>query len=536
MKKVLVLVLTLTVVLALAGCKPKYETLDTDISGEIDLLLWSGSGIRWEDIGHQNLTAEDLEAQNDAAAYYVAKEFNKIYPNVVINVLAMDGGPTDGGRIWAEEIQNYENTYNAHPSIWATVDLPGDIGKGIVADLSRFSDDPLYQSMSPSIMEMMNYYGFQGGLPQYILPWGIYVNKELAEQQNLDVPDPDWDIDDYTDFIGNSEADTYYGSMDTPIRVIETGTNDLAKSLFEYDGGDEYVALDSEEMRDLVGYLEEWAENSVWDNASPEFIAEHWTWSYKFFIENKLLTLEGDPWMMGDCAMGNTEENPWAMGCKSTDWDIYPRPATDYVDNTVGIVLDPMSVYNACLDDGDLACTEEEELKIKLNYTFASFWIADTRSWEARAEGEYTDTENGVTASSLNDSFPVTTGDLFDEQMQVWYTPDKHVRFADTALMPGFQEVLRIYKEGQFWDVSDKAFPYFYSDAGTRRENLFEWKNYYNPEVNGGVEKSAANFTDNLLANLPEWNNLANERFAASFAELQTGLKTYYGYKDEDFQ
>jgi hypothetical protein len=188
------------------------------------------------------------------------------------------------------------------------------------------------------------------------------------------------------------------------------------------------------------------------------------------------------------------------------------------------------------LDDGDLACTEEEELKIKLNYTFASFWIADTRSWEARAEGEYTDTENGVTASSLNDSFPVTTGDLFDEQMQVWYTPDKHVRFADTALMPGFQEVLRIYKEGQFWDVSDKAFPYFYSDAGTRRENLFEWKNYYNPEVNGGVEKSAANFTDNLLANLPEWNNLANERFAASFAELQTGLKTYYGYKDEDFQ
>ena len=28
---------------------------------------------------------------------------------------------------------------------------------------------------------MMNYYGFQAGLPQYILPWGVFVNKELAE-------------------------------------------------------------------------------------------------------------------------------------------------------------------------------------------------------------------------------------------------------------------------------------------------------------------------------------------------------------------
>lgn len=541
MKKLLMLVLALGISLTLAGCGEKYEGLDNEITGQVDLLLWSGSGTYWEDIGHKNLTEEDLLAQNDAAAYYVAKEFNKIYPNVTVNVLAIAGGPNDGGRIWSQEMENYKNTYGAHPSVWATTDLPGDISKGIVADLSRFEDDPLYQSMNPSIMNMMNYYGFQGGLPQYILPWGIYVNKELAEDQNLDVPDPDWTIDEYTDFIGNSEEDVYYGSMDTPIHLLETGTNSISKSLFEYSGGDEFVALNSEEVRSLLPLLAEWDENSVWGaGPSQEFMDANWSWGFKFFIENKILTLEGDPWMMGDAATpynnDAAEDAQWWGRAKSSDWDIYPRPSTDYVDNTIGIVLDPMSVYNFCLEDGDLACSEEEELQIKISYTFASFWIADSKSWEVRAEGNFTDQANNVTSSSLNDSFPVTTGDTFDEQMNIWYTPDKHIRFKDSTLMPGFHEVIRIYKEGQFWDVSDKSFPYFYSDAGTRRENLYEWKQYYNSEVNGGVEKGDANFTDTLLGNLQTWNQLANERFANSFAEMENGLMTYYGWKQEDFE
>jgi hypothetical protein len=534
MKKLLLVLSVVALSVTLSGCRDRYEELDTGVSGVIDLMLWSGSGTYYEDIGNLNLDTADLVAQNDAAAYAVAKEFNKTYPNVQINVLAVSGGPTDGDRIWAQELANYEAEHGAFPGIWATIDLPGEIEKGIVADLSQFSDDPLYQSMNPSIMGMMNYYGFQGGLPQYILPWGVYVNRELAEDQNLDVPEPDWDIDDYTDFQGNSIDDVYYGSMDTPLRLLETGSNDVHKSLFEYDGTGDYVNLNSEEVRTLLPYLKEWDENSVWGgNPSSEFMDAHWWWSYKFFIENKLLTLEGDPWMMGDCA---TPDEDWWGRCKSNDWDIYPRPATDYVDNTVGIVLDPMVVYNYCLDDGDLACTEEEELRIKIAYTFASFWVADTTSWEARAAQNFTDVENGVESSALNDSFPITTGDLFDEQMDVWYTPTKHQRFADESLMPGFHYMLEIYEAGQFWDVSDKAFPYFYNVEGTRRENLYEWKNYWDETVNGGVTKADANFTNTILGLLSTWNEDANDRFAESFAGMQQGLKTYYGYTDEDFE
>ena len=87
-------------------------------------------------------------------------------------------------------------------------------------------------------------------------------------------------------------------------------------------------------------------------------------WDYTWFKNGSLLTLEADPWMMGDCATPDTD---WELKCVSSDWDIYPRPSTDYVDNTIGIVLDPMAVYNSCLDDNNLACSEEELLAGSIN-------------------------------------------------------------------------------------------------------------------------------------------------------------------------
>lgn len=536
-------------------CIEEYVGLDPNVTGRIDLLLWSGTGTYWADLGNQDLVGfcpaegeegyvegceADLLGQNDAAAYAVAKKFNEMYPNVTINVLALAGGPNDGGRIWAQELENYRATYGAHPSVWASTDLPGDVAKGIVADLSQFENDPVYRTMNPSILNMMNYYGFQAGLPQYILPWGIFVNKELALYNNITVPGPDWTLDEYTTFIANSEPNVYYGSMDTPIRILETATNDISKSLFEYDGSqDHFVDLDSDEVRDLIPYISQWNEHSVWGNwgegleITQEFMDANWWWSYAYFMFGTLLTLEGDPWMMGDCA--HPSEDWWGT-CKSDDWDIYPRPANPdaNIDNTVGIVLDPMAVYNFCIEDGNLACSEDELTQTQLSYTFASFWIASNESFQARADQMFTDGENA--SSALNDSFPVVRGDLFDEQMQIWYTPLKHQRFSDPSVMPGFHEVIRIYEAGQFWDVSDKSYPFFHSVEGSRRENLYEWKNYWNVEVTNGVPKADPAFTDTMIASLYQWNIDSNERFAESFAELQDGLKTYYGYSDEDFQ
>jgi len=542
MRKYLVLLLVIAVALTIAGCGKKYEALDTDVEGEISIMLWSGDGQFYEDIGKQDYAPEDLTGQNQATIYAVAKAFNEIYPNVQVNVYAKQAGPNDGGVSWEQERENFKTNYGHYPSIWASTDLVSDVTKGLVADLSVFADDPMYKSFNPAIMQMMNYYGIQAGLPQFLQPWGVYINKELADQNNIDVPDPDWTIEEYTDFVESADMTNFWGAMDTPFSFIFTGTTTLAQSLANYPGTGAHINLNSNEVKALIPYISQWAESSIWGlqaagQVPDQVMNDNWWWGFKFFIENKILTLDGDPWMMGDAA--NPTEGHWGAA-KSNDWDIYPRPSTPYQPNTVGVVLDPLAVYNYAMEDGNAEVTEEEALKLKIAYTFASFWVGDTRAWEARAAQEFKDGE--ALKSAMNDSLPLVTGDAFDEQMEIWYSTPIHARFADEAKMPGWQKVLEIWESGQVWDVSDKAYPWTYDNEGTRSPILYEWQNIYNPAVVTGDPAATsplrheAAWTPTVLAKLGQWNTAINSRYIEAEDELRAGLKQFYGLTDEDFE
>ncbi|HOI85587.1 MAG TPA: hypothetical protein PLP48_05860 [Acholeplasmataceae bacterium] len=542
MRKYLVLLLVIAVALTIAGCGKKYEALDTDVEGEISIMLWSGDGQFYEDIGKQDYAPEDLTGQNQATIYAVAKAFNEIYPNVQVNVYAKQAGPNDGGVSWEQERENFKTNYGHYPSIWASTDLVSDVTKGLVADLSVFADDPMYKSFNPAIMQMMNYYGIQAGLPQFLQPWGVFVNKELADQNNIDVPDPDWTIEEYTDFVESADMTNFWGAMDTPFSFIFTGTTTLAQSLANYPGTGAHINLNSNEVKALIPYISQWAESSIWGlqaagQVPQQVMDDNWWWGFKFFIENKILTLDGDPWMMGDAA--NPTEGHWGAA-KSNDWDIYPRPSTPYQPNTVGVVLDPLAVYNYAMEDGNAEVTEEEALKLKIAYTFASFWVGDTRAWEARAAQEFKDGE--ALKSAMNDSLPLVTGDAFDEQMEIWYSTPIHARFADEAKMPGWQKVLEIWESGQVWDVSDKAYPWTYDNEGTRSPILYEWQNIYNPAVVTGDPAATsplrheAAWTPTVLAKLGQWNTAINSRYIEAEDELRAGLKQFYGLTDEDFE
>lgn len=542
MRKYLVLLLVIAVAVTIVGCKDKYEALDTDVTGEVSIMLWSGDGQFYEDIGNKTYAPEELTGQNQATVYAVAKAFNEIYPNVKVNVYAKQGGPNDGGVSWTQERENFKTNYGHYPSIWASTDLVGDTTAGLVADLSIFANDPLYKSFNPAIMQMMNYYGVQAGLPQFLQPWGVFINKELADQNNIDVPDPDWTIEEYTDFVESADMTNFWGAMDTPFSFLFTGTTTLAQQLSTYPGTGDHVNLNSNEVKALIPYIAEWADSSIWGlqaagQVPQQVMDDNWWWGFKFFIENKILTLDGDPWMMGDAA--NPTEGHWGAA-KSNDWDIYPRPSTPYQPNTVGVVLDPLSVYNYAMEDGNPEMTEDEALKLKVAYTFASFWIGDTRAWEARAAQEFMD--GTALKSAMNDSLPLVTGDAFDEQMEIWYSTPIHARFKNATLMPGWQKVLEIWEAGQVWDVSDKAYPWNYDNEGVSTPILYEWQNIYNPAVVTGDPAATgplrheAGWTAAVLAKLAQWNTDINARFVTVEADLRAGLKEFYGKTDADFE
>lgn len=511
---------------------PAYVELDPATSGELSIMVWSGDGQYYEDIGHQTLEAENITAQNVASVYAMAKKFNEKYPNVKINLYAKSGDPNANEVSWQQEMENFKAQHGKYPDIWASTNLVGDVEKGLVADLSIFADDPVYQSFNSSIMNMMNYYGMQAGLPQFIQPWGVYINKELAEQNNIDVPDVDWTIDDYTLFISEGDKTTFWGAMDIPLSWINTGTKDINYSLTNHSGEGDYVNLNSDAVKDLLSRVPTWADNTIWcqsdvGGVSEEIMNDGWWWSYHFFTQGYCLVNDGDPWMMGDAANPEVTDNTVTF-----DFDIYPRPATDYVGNTVGIVLDPMAIHNYAMDDGNPEMSADEETALKLAYTFGTYWVASTEAAQARADQQWN--SGGALKTAANDSLPLVTGEEFDKQMEIWYSVPTHAKYADAAKMPGWHKCLELWENGEMWDVSDKAYPMKIQEDGVDKECMYEWTYYYLEDVMT-AKRASDGWLDEIKSKLAEWNTLANERFVQADADLRKALTDFYGYTEADF-
>lgn len=534
--------------LAMTGCKKDKGNseggsastgtgLATDVEGDISIMLWAGDSKYYENIGQQDLTKDDLTSQNVAAVYAVAKKFNETYPNIKINLWAKTGDPNQVNTpTWDQEIENFKSQYGKYADIWASTDVVNDIKKGIVADLSVFEDDATYKSFNPTLMNYMNYYGFQAGLPSYSIPWGIWINKSLAEENNIEVPDVDWDIDDYTDFATSGDGESFWGSMNVPTSLIETGTKDINARIANYDGSDQYVDITTDAVQDLLSYIPDWASDSInaqagLGNIPAEIVSESASYDWNYFCNNRLLTLDSCPWQLTNAA------DPNAIGgigtVQAADWDIYPRPATDYADNTVGVVVDPICLHNYGEDDGNSEWSEEEKQKLLITYTFAAYWTASTEAKQAIADQEF---KKGTTyTSAMNDSFPVVVGDAYDEQMDIWYSIPAHERYADEEKMPGFQKVVEIFKDSeQTWDYSDKCFPCTITEDGESKSCMYEWKNMWDGNVAGSYQ-TEPDWLNNVKSRLSGWNELINERFAQAQTQLQDALKQYYGFEDADF-
>jgi hypothetical protein len=193
--------------------------------------------------------------------------------------------------------------------------------------------------------------------------------------------------------------------------------------------------------------------------------------------------------------------------------------------NTVGIVLDPFVIRNYAMDDGNPTLSDREFDKLQIAWEFLKFWCGDSRALEARARQLYRDDE--TFKYSLNDSLPIVTGPEFSRQMEIWYTIDIHKRFADKNKMPGFHYVLELWERGQFWDVCDKTYPWYYDFEGSSRAIPYEWENAWNREVTGS-ERYESNWLDHIYARLPDWNTAINRRWETEYQKVQSALNRYY--------
>lgn len=505
--------------------------LDTKTEGDISIMCWSGDSKYYEDLGHQDLKAEDLTSSNVAQIYAVAKKFNETYPNIKINLWAKTGDPNQTGTpSWDQEMENFKADYGKYPDIWASTSVPNDIKKGLVADLSVFKDDETYKNYNDSLMNNLNYYGFQAGLPSFSIPWGVWVNKSLAADNNIEVPDPDWDIDEFTDFVTQADGKTFWGTKSTPVDVINIGVETINKQISEKGT----VDLNTEQVKDILKYVPDWAGATI-DTAegagelSLDIVKESGAYSWFYFCNNRTLVNTEDPWYLTAGADSSAKESDAYI--KAQDWDFYPFPSTDYCDNTVKIVMDPICLHNYGADDGNNEWSEEESKKLEVTYTFASYWTAGTEARQAIYDQQWTEAGQ-LKESAANDSFPVVKGDAYDEQMEIWNKLPAHQIYESKE---GFQEVIRLWKENQTWDYVDKCWTSSITEKGETKACLYEWNNKWDEEV-AGAWMTDPDWVDNVKAKLADWNETCNKRIEKATTQLQDALKKYYGFTDDNFK
>lgn len=503
--------------------------LPADTTADISIMTWAGDSKYYEDIGSLELSNDKVTAQNVAQIYAVAKEFKKLYPNIKINLWAKSGDHSlPGTPKWEQEITAFKAKYGKYPDIWQSTNITDDIKKGLVADLSVFADDETYKAYNENLMEQLNYYGFQGGLPLFSIPWGIWVNKSLAESKNINVPDPDWTIDEYTRFITKSDNTSFWGDKSTPVNIINMGTTTINKQIKEKGT----VNLDSDEVKELLKYIPKWAPATI-DTAegagtlSKDIKIESKTYSWFYFCNNRCLTNIQDPWYLTTGADESAKESEAYIDAE--DWDIYPFPSTDYCDNTIKIVMDSICLHNYAADDGNKEWSDEEKEKLKATYTFATFWTACTDAKKAILEQKWTD--NGAEKSATGDSFPVVTGDTYKEQMDIWNSLPAHEKYKDKE---GWKEILKLWESNSSWDYVDKCWTSTISEKGETTDVLYEWNNMWQEDV-AGAWMTDKDWGDKVKARLADWNKTINERIETAKKQFQDKLVENYNFDKSKF-
>lgn len=503
--------------------------LASDTTADISIMTWSGDSKYYEDIGSMDLSTDKLTSQNVAQVYAVAKQFKKLYPNIKINLWAKTGDPDQPGTPkWEQEMTSFKAKYGKYPDIWASTSVTNDIKKGLAADLSVFSDDETYKAYNENLMSNLNYYGFQGGLPSYSIPWGIWVNKALAESKNINVPDPDWTIDEYTRFFTKSDNTSFWGDKSTPVNIINMGTTTINKQIKEKGT----VDLDSDEVKSLLSYIPKWAASTI-DVAegagtlSKDIKIESKTYSWYYFCNNRCLTNITDPWYLTAGADESAKESESYIDSK--DWDIYPFPSTDYCGNTIKVVMDPICIHNYAADDGNKEWSDDEKAKLKATYTFATYWTASTEAKQAIFDQKWTD--NGAEKSAAGDSFPVVTGDTYKKQMDIWNNLPAHKTYKDKE---GWKEILKLWENNESWDYIDKCWTSKITEKGETTDVLYEWNNMWNEEV-AGAWMTDKDWGDKVKARLSDWNTTINKRIETATKQLQDKLVENYNFDKSKF-
>ena len=501
--------------------------LPFDTVGHLTIMTWGSSPVFLEDIGRVEQTEEDLHDTHMGNQFMaVAQAFNEIFPYIQIDYNGQGPEWLDGMPFYQHR-DNFTMMSGRPVDIFWTSDLPAEISRGAVADLTVFSDDPRFQMLNPTLMDMMNIEGRQFGLPWAAAPAGVWVNRALAEMNNIDVPPANWTWNQYLDFVTNYSADEWYGTWWVGIdSLVPTLTPDFHYQLRNRGPNDPFVNINSPAIRGILSDITRKATTSgqglnQQEQVSQEFMdAGGWSWQNGMALTGlRNAWLYGSAWTTpGGVA---TSENPGGF-------DVFPNPSTPYMPNHVGLEMDIIAVRNFALDDGDpYTLTDEQFLQMRIAWEFLIFAIADARSLEARINQEFI-AADGNWRSTKDHSVPLITGPEFDRQMARIFETPGWVMMADRNMYPGFHMILDLFRDGYIVGTQFRDIPGTHEFEGEIRNIFWEWNAMQGGYSLGGIRFTDPGWLDAVLAHLPEFNDVMNQRWAERHELMSEHIARFY--------
>jgi len=491
--------------------------LDQNFAGQLTLSFWGlGPGQFRADVGRTYYDPMEM-TRHGSAVMAAGRIFNAHFPYITLNV-------QNWGATSTAERTSFYHEHGFHVDAWMSNALVTEIIGGHVADLTLFDDDPVLDLANPIIMRMITHLDRLWAVPVLAIPFGTFVNRTLAENQNLDTPPEDWTMDEFINFVSNSRRDEFYGINSVPWSFMNTMTQDFHYQLLFRQPNEPFVRVNTPAMRAVHQMVPRIINHTLEFNRDAGHVAQSFMDQFSsspwlMFAQGGLLAFYGQPWTMSYATLETSDSRVQVL-----DWDYFPRPSTDWVGNHVTTTMDIMPIRNFAMDDGDPSLSMEEYNNLRMAWEFLRFYTFDLRSWQARSDMIW---GTDMNQSAKTESLPYTIGQLYYDMIDIHFQAPERQVLADARQFPGYHYILQLWEEGAIWGLWHNNFPFSMNWEGGSRSIIFEWNNRMN--VTGvGVNASEPSWYDQFVAHLPFWEPTFNERWAERYGEIEEALHRFY--------
>jgi len=189
------------------------------------------------------------------------------------------------------------------PDVFAIDNVPTGYSNGMLLDISEYWDaDPDTEYIYPNIKDTAVYGDGRYAMPSFQFIKGIYMNINIFEQYNIDLPEKDWKYDEFVDIA-------------TQIR--RAGENDIVYGIDPWFGDLDFPAIWPTQDYEDVGY-------NTWDGEQFNFTSDAWIEAFEArndlydedvvagFTEEEMDIL-GDIWPWESGYIGMRIDGSWNM-------------------------------------------------------------------------------------------------------------------------------------------------------------------------------------------------------------------------------